>query len=405
MTRSPQRLLVISIIICLLLGSFLDLISQNPSLYPSFFYPHFPVSNEYDFSLTSYYWGIGDFDKAIVEYQRVLPSLPKDEANSANREFKRMLIFEKSTQGKIIHSIVYYSWLLPPRLYELAFLFFLLLVFLFAYRHIKKMPKFVIQNFYNYTNLSIGSNLPQIAIDRIHEITWRAQNLESSSGLIADNIEIPTLSLMSEGDNQSAVEFLEIAMMFSIGSSNLPFSNMINAIKLWLEQPHFLVRGLVDRGENTINFKLSLLNRENNIIEKIWDIEIPYKEGFSISNIVDATIYPLLYYFNGISAARWEALQALHNGLEEFQLFKEDQSRVNHLKLAQQHFEYALDLDPGYGLAKYNLSLLLIATGEFEKAKDHLKELAAANEDSQLKIKSELPPWSSVILNLTRLGL
>ena len=107
------------------------------------------------------------------------------------------------------------------------------------------------QNFYNYTDLDFGSNLPQIAIDRIHEITWRAQNLENASNLFADNMEIPTLNLMSEGDNQSAVDFLEVALMFSIGSSNLPFSDLINAIKLWLNQPLYLVRGVIDsNGEN-----------------------------------------------------------------------------------------------------------------------------------------------------------
>ncbi len=259
---------------------------------------------------------------------------------------------------------------------------------MFVYRRIKKTPKFAIQNFYNYTDLNIGSNLPQIAIERIHEIAWHAQNLESASDLIADNIEIPTLRLISEGDNQSAVELLEVALMFSIGSSNLPFASMINAIKVWLEQPLFLVRGMIERGENVINLKLSLLNREKNVIDKTWQIEIPYKENPSVSKIVDATIYPLLYYFNNISAARWEALQALHIGLEEFQLFKDDQSAINHLRLAQQQFEHALVLDPGYGLAKYNLSLLLLAMGDFEQARNYLKELSAISEDTQLRLKA-----------------
>ena len=104
--------------------------------------------------------------------------------------------------------------------------------------------------------------------------------------------------------------------------------------------------------------------------------------------IVDAIIYPLLYHFNNVSATRWESLQALHAGLEEFQLFREDQSTYNHLRAARQQLEHALALDPGYAIAKYNLSLLLIATGEFEKARDYLKELSASSDDTLLRLRA-----------------
>jgi len=48
-----------------------------------------------------------------------------------------------------------------------------------------------------------------------------------------------------------------------------------------------------------------------------------------------------------------------------------------------------LDLDPGYGIAKYNLSLILLATGEFEKARNYLKELSANSKDPQLKLRAD----------------
>ncbi len=387
MAKSPQRLLAISYITCVLLGLTLDLIGQNLYRYSASFSLQFPTDSEHGLSLARYYWKIGDFNKAITEYQRAIPLLSKGNLDSANREFEALLLFEKSSQGKIIGDITYYSWLLPAKLYISAFFFFLASIFLFIYRRTKKTPKFIIQNLYNYTDLNINDNLPQIAIDRIHEISWGAQNLEGISDLIADQVEIPTLSLMSEGDNQSAVELLEIALMFSTGSSNLPFANIINTIKLWLEQPDFLVRSIIDKGENTINLKISLLDRRNNTIEKIWHIKMPSKKDFPVSVVVDALIYPLLFYFNTVSATRWESLQALHVGLEEFHLFKENQSAINHLQLARQQFERALILDPEYGIAKFNLSLLLLTAGEFEKARDYLKELST-HENAQLRQKA-----------------
>ena len=193
---------------------------------------------------------------------------------------------------------------------------------------------------------------------------------------------------MSEGDNQSAVELLEVALTFSIGSNNLPFSHMISAIKLWLEQPLFLVRGVIDKRGETINLKISLMDRKKNRVERVWCIEIPCTEDFTALKIIDAIIYPLLFYFNNVSAIRWESLQALHTGLEEFQLFKDNQSELTHLHIARQQLEHALDLDPSYGLAKYNLSLILLATGEFEKARDYLKELSVSSDDPQLRLRA-----------------
>lgn len=387
MTNSPQRLLILGLIICILLGLAMDFVNDRLVHYTSL--PSFVLNDEPNLFLARYYWHIGRFDKAIEEYQSVIPTLPQDKIDLAYNELDRLFLFEESTPGKILGSVAYYTWLLPPKFYGLAFLFFLVSIALFIYRHMKKSPQFLIQTFYDHTGLNIGSNLPQVAIDRIHEITWRAQNLESASDLIADNVEVPTLSLMSEGNNQSAVEFLETALMFSIGSKNLPLSHLIGEIKLWLEQPLYLVRGTIDRGENAISLKMFLLNRKKNCIEKVWCIEIPFREDLLLSKIVDAVIYPLLYHFNNnIGATRWEALQALHVGLEEFQLFKDDQSTLSHIQLAQQQLERSLALDPGYSLAKYNLSLLLLAMGEFERARDYLKELSTSAEDAQIRLRA-----------------
>ena len=181
MTNSPQRLLVTGFIICGLLGLAMDLINKNLNRYIGFLPPPFQTNNEHDLSLARYYWDIGDFDKAITEYQRVIPALPKAKTDSANRELEKLLLFEKSTRGKIIGGIAYYSWSLPAKLYELAFLSILLSIFLYVYRYIRKTPKFVIQNFHDYAGLNISGNLTEIAMDRIHEINWRAQNLESAS--------------------------------------------------------------------------------------------------------------------------------------------------------------------------------------------------------------------------------
>jgi tetratricopeptide (TPR) repeat protein len=75
--------------------------------------------------------------------------------------------------------------------------------------------------------------------------------------------------------------------------------------------------------------------------------------------------------------------------LEEFQLFQENQSASTHLELAQQQLERAILLDPGYDLAKYNLSLLLLAIGEFERSKDYLRELSALSMDPQLRLRAK----------------
>ena len=191
MTNSPQRLLLSGFMICILLGVGIDFISGNLSRYsPSLPSDNF-FSNGESLSLARYYWRVGKFDKAIEEYQRVIPTLPEENLNSAYEELERLVLLEKSSAGRIVGQIAYYSWSLPPKFYALAGLFGILLIVLLVYRYTKKTPTFIIQPFSDRTGLHIGNDLPKIAIERIHELVWRAQNLEEVSNLIAENIEIP----------------------------------------------------------------------------------------------------------------------------------------------------------------------------------------------------------------------
>jgi tetratricopeptide (TPR) repeat protein len=388
MIRTPLRLLFLGLVICALLGVFFDFLNNQFAQYPNSLLPEFKLNNIPATSLARYYWSIGRFDEAIEEYQSLILTLPQNEIAPAYNELNQLILVEKSTRGKILSGIAYYAWLLPPKLYGLAFLFFLLALAYYVYRSVKKGPKFLFQTFHDYTGLNIGSNLPQIAIDRIHEISWRAQNIQSASNFIADNVEVPTLDLMSEGDNQSAVEFLETALKFSIGSSNLPLSHLTGEIRLWLAQPLYLVRGSIEKSKDAIELKMLLVNNKKNYIEKTWCTIIPSEEDIFLSKIVDAVIYPLLLHFNNVGTTCWNALHALHDGLEEIQLFRDDHLTQSHIQVAQQQLERALSIDPGYSLAKYNLSLLLLTIGEFDKARDYLKELSDSAEDAQLRLRA-----------------
>lgn len=387
MSTTPQRLLLAGFFICLLLGLAIDKINSELPVLDVF--PDENLQNSGNLLVARYYWHIGEFEKAIKEYQRVIPTQSESDRDLTLDELEKLIFLEQSTSGRLTGNLVYYTWLLPQKLYITAGVFYLIAAALFVHQRTTKTPKFVIQSFYDRTGLGIGNNLSQIALDRIHEIEWRARNLESSSELIGDNIEIPALSLMSEGDNQGAIELLDMALLFSIGSTGLPFSHVIDAFKLWLEQPPFLVRGTIDKQENTIILKMLLFNRKKKAIEQAWHSEITYKDDVPIPKVIDTVIYPLLFYFNNINASRWEALQALHLGLEEFQLFRENPANIKHLESARQELERAIFLDPGYELAKYNLSLLLLAVGEFERSREYLRELSTLSPNPQLRLKAK----------------
>jgi tetratricopeptide (TPR) repeat protein len=386
MTNSPQRFLISSFMICILLGLGIDFLSGTLSNYYTFLPSDRSFTSGDSLSMARYYWRIGQFEKAIEEYQSIIPTLADQDRHSASRELERLLLLDKSAPGRVVGQIAYYSWSLPPKLYALAGLSGILFIVLLWYRYRKETPIFIIQSFSDRTGLNIGSDLPKIAIERIHELAWRAQNLGETSNLIAENIELPTLNLMSEGDNERATELIELALLFSVGSTNLPFSRLINTFKLWIEQPQFLVRGVIDKQGEIIILKMSLFDQKTKNTEKFWHIDLPYQGEIPASKIVDAIIYPLLYRFNKISAGRWEALQALHLGLEEFQLFKENQSVPSHLESARRHLEEAIMFDPVYDLARYNLSLFLLATGEFERAREYLRDLSSSSKEPQLKL-------------------
>jgi tetratricopeptide (TPR) repeat protein len=191
--------------------------------------------------------------------------------------------------------------------------------------------------------------------------------------MLAEQLDIPSLGLVSEGDSIDTIALLETALLFSTGINDLPLSRLFNSLMLWAQQPQYLVRGSFEKINGQILLSLQIIDRKRKQVAQAWDHQLADESHRRRADIVDAVLYPLLFYFTKkIEASRWEALHALHVGLEEFQSFNDHQDQIIYLMSAQENIERAISLDPAYRLAHYDLGLAYLAGGDYETAREHL---------------------------------
>jgi len=196
--------------------------------------------------------------------------------------------------------------------------------------------------------------------------------LKNASNMIAENFDIPTLGMETDHGSLDTVAFIETAFLFSMGISDFPLARLVNSVRLWFEQPTYLVRGSFERIQNRLLITTQLIDNFQKSTVQVWSYEVPGEEHLRYSEIVDAVLYPLFFRFSkGLEADNWEAFYALHAGIEEFQYYIYHQNHIHHLNLAREKMEKSLELDPSYGLAHYNLGLVFLASGEYESAREH----------------------------------
>src|SRR5687767_8267496 len=117
-----------------------------------------------------------------------------------------------------------------------------MLFFIFLLNRIfNRSPLFVIIPFVDRADLKISEDLPRAVLDRLRGIDWRMKRIQSARGMLAEQLDIPSLGLVSEGDSIDTIALLETALLFSTGINDLPLSRLFNSLTLWAEQPRYLV--------------------------------------------------------------------------------------------------------------------------------------------------------------------
>jgi tetratricopeptide (TPR) repeat protein len=371
--KSPLRVFFLAALICFGVAFLLQFFGKNLAL--RLLPPSTSISILYtkEFVISRYYLETGQPDDAIQELNRQIPLLAPADVPAAQEALSELISLRQNMIGQLAFMLLNISSFWPLRLFAAASLLgVIFLIFLFV-TLLGHRPLFVIIPFIDHAGLNIGESLPLSVLDRLREIGWRMDNFQSVKGVIAEQLDIPSLGLVSDGDSIDAVALLETALLFSTGISDIPLSRFFNSLKMWVEQPSYLVRGSFEKVDEKIQVSLQIIDRKRNSVVQAWHHELWGEGKRCRSDIIDAVLYPLLFYFTKkIKTKRWEALYALHLGLEEFQSFSEHQEHPEHLKFAEQSMTRAIQLDPTYSLAHYDLGLLYLTAGDYESAREHL---------------------------------
>ena len=383
--KTPQRLFLIFIIVSLFTALTLSYVHGiltnriSRYLYSTISRP------SSDLLLARYDLYSGRITDSIEEYQSVVLYGTSTESDLARTELNNLLRLQKTQIGQWMGFLVNLTWSASSRLYLFATILIPVWLLVLFFGLIQKRPVFAILPFND--NSDRGEKLQGVLQDRMREILWRAKYPNSDNALISDKLELPLAGMSSEGDTVDTVALLETALNFSFGISNLPLSKLLNSLRLWFEQPKYLVRGYFERNHFTY-VHIVLIERKSGNVVRIWNNKV--EDDSALSQLSDAIIYPLLFHFSSnLQANNWNALQALHEGLENFQLSQEDRDISDYVSRARSSMERALAFDPGYLLARYNLGLIALSVGDNDKAREQFREISLISKDIQLEIRAK----------------
>lgn len=350
------------------------------------------VSNSHPYfqelELARYYAETGQLESAIEEYNKIIYSgLITDATQQAHLELRDLLTRLKNSQFGVQSYIVYLSWFFTPKMYiTSAVLFITSFLFLMSSPFLNNAD-LALMPFHDFSDLKIGEYIPQYVISRTKALEWKFQHLRLKSSIFSDAVDLPVFSFFSDEGTLDVTTILNTALMFSGGLDKLPISEMLNSLRLWLQQPKYIVRGDIKPFGNVYVLNIMLFDRKIQDLVKIWTIQVCRdSHSKNIPEIVDAIIYPLMHHFGKkVVAKNWKALKSFNDGLEELDYYYAGNYDVSSLLNSRQFFEKALELDPNYTNAGYNLGLLLLQIGEYEDAKEIFTRIASSNVHSDIK--------------------
>lgn len=384
MARSPLRLFFFSALMLALAASFLN-------YYQNYF---FLKNNKSDLpaqelTLARYYRYTGQIEKAISEYKDVIAlDVPENIKELAYKELAIMINNYDSKFPKNLESYgAYAAWFLVPKLYVLSAFFILIWLILLIAKPFIKKSELVIFPLHDFSGLNIGDTLPQLVNERLREIKWRFQNLETSNLVLSETLDVPLLGVIGDVDAVDVSAIVETVLMLSGGPTSLPLTRIFDSLRLWFNQPKYIVSGKLEGSGDALAIHLLLIDREKQTVINAWIVEMERDNQKDIvSQVVDIVIYPLLFNFTQKkSTQQWESFKALCDSLESIDLYTEKRYDVTYLFKAKDKLEKAIEIDPRYELAKYNHGLLLLRLGEYELARDKFKDLSISSSNENLR--------------------
>lgn len=247
---------------------------------------------------------------------------------------------------------------------------------------------YVILPFENYSDADTENGLHALLnyfLQEAHDIHLKAQN--QLLGFATP--EFPLFATLS--DRQDALtNVISSLETVSVGGIDLPFGELLVAVRRWMHQRKYTIHGNVHKHEERIHFYIEIRDTNTNDLIQSWTIT---DEKQKLESLVQEMAYRLLFYLekrvqihadSALGASSWRSLLFFTQALELLQGHSHAGGQKA-LKEAREKLEKVAIWDPGYLPALYCLGITLTRVGEYAEARDYFKEIINAEDHLELE--------------------
>lgn len=234
--------------------------------------------------------------------------------------------------------------------------------------------------FNDLTNQKLGDDVAELLVMNLHEIRfWHSKETTRLISL-ADNVDLPIFSDLTPMPGMlSALSNLE---KLGVGGIELPVGSMISFLRAWLNLDGYRILGNIQQAGDTLVINARLETGRQNKCLSIWKQSAVVTEEQKVSEALSDLIRDLSYsIILDIVPEAWgtrseKALQKFTDGIKCLDEYERSHLRPRtNLIEARQLFESALQIDPTYQLATYNIALAELNLSHYEEAISLLKSL------------------------------
>lgn len=263
-----------------------------------------------------------------------------------------------------------------------ALVFFSAKVFVWT---VDKADKWIVMPFIDLTGNESGDAVAESLVNKVHEIRLLLSKFPNIRVGFSKNIDLPSFTATTHRNFLlSAVSSLDSLDVSGIG---LPVGSSLSSVIRWLDFGGHRLVGSIQQWENRLEINVRLEEGRAGKCTKVWKIISTENTndlvGSSLVYLIDSLAYRILF---DITPEKWgtssaTAFQAFLKGIEHFNTYYDSHSRdTEALQKAKTSLLTAVQVDPTYQPAIFQLALAHINKGEYDEAIILLKGILKHSE-------------------------
>lgn len=322
-----------------------------------------------------------EWDLALQEYLLASQAESSQISSNALSNIERVTNSKRSFPMRLLEDLDEFSVWAASNTLKLALA--LLVTYLFirllvrgaaSRRHLSILP------FNDFTDNNLGVAVSENIVSLIHEARATHLSKAAQSLSILEAVEIPSVRARSQSD--ALVSSLKSLDTFDLSGFGLPIGSLLSSVMQWLDIGSPSISGAIHHRGNTVFLTAQLHKGRSASATQVWSLGVTVDQeelGAALLELERALAFRILFDIqSGWGASSAESLRLFTQAMQQVNLFEgRPVLELSPLKIAADLLNRALEIDPNYTEACYNLALVQHNLGNHERAIDLLKSLNA----------------------------